>query len=61
MSKHMFSGSRNLFVLSNLHLGIYIRIKLKMAIEITNKMAAKAYAETHTSKTCNITLTKISK
>ena len=61
VSKHMFSGSRNLFVLSNLYLMIYICIKFKMATEITDKMATKAYAETYIFKTCNITLTRISK
>ena len=58
MSKHSCLGSRNLFVLSNLYFRVYICIKLKMATKITDKMATKAYAETHTFKTCNITLKK---
>ena len=32
-----------------------------MATKITDKMAMKAYAETHTLKSSNITLTKTSK
>ena len=50
MFKHMFSGSRNLFVLSNVYLGIYNCIKFKMATKITDKMATKAYTKTHTLK-----------